>query len=287
MRKLFLGVIMILLIGMMTACSEDEEKQEEKTEKVTSVETVDVEEGTLTIEKTMNGRTKPGSSKPIMPETPGEIESLKVENGDEVNKDDLIATIKSPAGNQSIYAPQSGEVMKLNTSEGEIVSDEEPLAVIADTETTKIEFTVTADEQKLLKKDEKYKAVINDDEYEAEITSIDKMPDDTGLYPAEAEMETKDSDVLSGEFAQIKVPEKRIKQAMILPTEAIVEESDETFIYIMKGDKAVKTEVEVKETQSDKTAVEGEVKKGDQVIVNGQLTLSDGEKVKEVKESGE
>jgi len=85
----------------------------------------------------------------------------------------------------------------------------------------------------------------------------------------------------------MKVPEKRIKQALILPTEAIVEESDETFIYIMKDDKAVKTKIKVKETQSDKTAIEGEVEKGDQIIVNGQLTLSDGDKVKVVNESEE
>jgi len=223
----------------------------------------------------------------MMLKNPGELESLKVENGDEVNKDDLIATIKSPAGNQSIYAPQSGEVAKLKAEEGDIVSNEEPLAVIADMESMKIQFTVTADVQKLINKDKKYKAVINDKEYEAEITSIDTMPDDTGLYPVEAEVESEDKEILSGIIAQMKVPEKRIKQALILPTEAIVEESDETFIYIMKDDKAVKTKIKVKETQSDKTAIEGEVKKGNQVIVNGQLTLSDGDKVKVVKESGE
>ena len=287
MRKLFLGVIAILLIGMMTACSEDEEDQSEETEKVTPVETVEAEEGDLTIDKTMNGRTKPGSSKPIMLESPGELETLEVANGDEVDKDDTIATIKTPAGNQTLYAPQSGQVTNLKASEGDIVSDEDPLAVIADMESMKIQFTVTADVQELINKDKKYKAVINDKEYEAEITSIDTMPDDTGLYPVEAEVESEDKEILSGMIAQMKVPEKRIKQALILPTEAIVEESDETFIYIMKDDKAVKTKIEVKETQSDKTAIEGEVKKGNQVIVNGQLTLSDGDKVKVVKESGE
>src|SRR5690625_3930935 len=313
MRKLFLGVIAILLIGIMTACSEDEEDQSEETEKVTPVETVEAEEGDLTIDKTMNGRTKPGSSKPIMLENPGELETLEVENGDEVDKDDTIATIKTPAGNQTLYAPQSGQVTNLKASEGDIVSDEDPLAVIADMESMKIQFTVTAEVQKLINKDKKYKAVINDKEYEAEITyyrfiflviyyrfvlindkeyeaeitSIDTMPDDTGLYPVEAEVESEDKEILSGMIAQMKVPEKRIKQALILPTEAIVEESDETFIYIMKDDKAVKTKIEVKETQSDKTAIEGEVKKGNQVIVNGQLTLSDGDKVKVVKESGE
>src|SRR5690625_3937102 len=162
MRKLFLGVIAILLIGIMTACGEDEEEQSEETEKVSPVETVEVEEENLTIDKTMNGRTKPGSSKPIMLEGPGELETLEVENGDEVDKDDTIATIKTPAGNQTPYAQQSGQVTNLKASEGDIVSDEDPLAVIADMESMKIQFTVTADVQELINKDKKYKAVINE-----------------------------------------------------------------------------------------------------------------------------
>src|SRR5699024_10147738 len=94
MRKLFLGVIAILLIGILPACSEDEEEQSGETEKVTSVETVEAEEGDLTIVKTMNSRTKPGSLNSIMLESPGELETLEVENGDEADKDDTIATSK-------------------------------------------------------------------------------------------------------------------------------------------------------------------------------------------------
>src|SRR5699024_6990091 len=98
MRKLFIGVIAILLIGMMTACSEDEEEQSEETEKVTSLETAEAEELDLTKDKTINGRTKPGSSKPIMLESPGELETLEVPNGEEVDKDHTHATIQTPAG---------------------------------------------------------------------------------------------------------------------------------------------------------------------------------------------
>lgn len=269
------------------ACSGDEETKENDADKVTSVETIEATEGDLVIEKSIYGRAQPGSTKPIMVENPGEIDSLEVGNGDKVDKDDVIGTIKSPAGKQTLYAPKAGEVVHLEADEGDIVSNEEPLAIIADMDTMKLKFTVTADVQKLLKKEEKHKAIINNKEYEAEITSIDMMPDDTGLYPVEATIENDKTAILPGMTAMIQIPEKRVKKAIILPTEAIIEESDETFIYIVKDDQAVKTEIDIKETQSDKTAIEGEVKKGDQVVVNGQLTLSDGYKVDVVKESGE
>lgn len=288
MKKLMLASAAIMLSGALAACSGDEEVMKDETgDQAIPVETIEAEKGDLVLDKTLYGRTEPTSTKPIMVENPGELDSLKVENGDQVDKDEEIATIKSPAGEQTIKAPQKGEVANLEAGEGDVVSDEDPLAVVADTETMKVTFTVTSDIQKLLEKDEEYQVKINDEKYDAKVTSIASMPDDSGLYPVEAEVDNEDEDILSGMVATMKVPEKRAKGAIILPTEAILEESDETFVYVIEDDEAVKTEVDVKEAQSDETAVEGEVEKGDQVVVEGQSTLADGDQVDVVKESGE
>jgi multidrug efflux pump subunit AcrA (membrane-fusion protein) len=286
MKKIYLMLSIVLLIGILTACSNDDQK-EETGEAVTPVETAGATEGDLVLTKTLYGRTQPVSVKPVTLDGPGEIKTLHVENGDQVDKDEALAVIKYPEGEQKIKAPQSGEVASLEAAEGDLVSGEDPLAVIADMKKMKITFTVTADVQKTLEKEAKYQVHINDKQYEAEITSIASMPDDTGLYPVEAKVENEDKAFLAGMTAAVEIPEKRVKQAIILPTAAIVEENDEAFIYIIKDDKAVKTEIDIQETQSDQTAVKGEVKEGDLVVTNGHLTLSDGDKVNVVKESGE
>ncbi|WP_164667612.1 efflux RND transporter periplasmic adaptor subunit [Virgibacillus doumboii] len=276
MRKLLLMLAAIALVSVLAACNQNEESSgDNQEETATPVETVKAEKGNLVIEKQLYGRTAPASTTPITLQNPGEITELEVENGEMVEEDDLIATIQTARGNQNIYASTDGEIAQLNGQEGAMASNSEPLAVIADFNDMKLNFTVTADTLDLFEKEDTFTATIDDKKYDAEITSISTMPNDTGLYPVEATVENKDDAILAGMVAIMNVPENRIKDTIILPTEAIVEESSETFVYVIEDNKAVKKTVTVKETQSAESAIEGEVKAGDQVVTNGQLTLSD------------
>ncbi|MBP1948810.1 efflux RND transporter periplasmic adaptor subunit [Virgibacillus litoralis] len=284
MRKMFVSMTAIALIGVLAACNQNDESDEDKKETVTPVETVKATTGDLVVEKSLYGRTAPVSTMPVTLQNPGEITELEVENGEMVEEDDLIAIIKTARGNQNIYASKDGEIANLNAEEGAMVSNSEPLAVIADFDTMKLNFTLAAGTLDLFEKEDTFTALIDDKEYDAEITSIGSMPDDTGLFPVEATIENKDDAVLAGMVAVMKVPEKRVKDTVIVPTAAIVDESGETFIYVIEDEKAIKKEVSIKESQSNETAIEGEVNDGAQVVTNGQLTLTDESKVNVVKE---
>ncbi|MFD1036821.1 efflux RND transporter periplasmic adaptor subunit [Virgibacillus byunsanensis] len=279
MNKIRLSIAAIILMILLVACNQNDETSDEAEERITPVETAEVTKGDLVVEKSVYGRTAPNSTTPIIVQNPGKVNILEVENGDIVEEDDLIATIQSPAGNQNIYASADGEITNLNAEEGAMVSDSEPLAVIAELETIKLQFTVTSTIRELFEKETSYPALINDTEYEAEVTSISTMPDDTGLYPVEATIDNDDGDVLPGMIAVMQVTEQRINNTILVPTAAIVEETDDSFVYIIKNDEAIKTQVTITETQSDQTAIEGEVSEGGEVVINGQLTLSDGSKV--------
>lgn len=287
MRKIYISFIIILTISILAACSEDNAADEEQEDVVIPVETEEVKEKDLVINKSLYGRTAPTSVTPIILSSPGEIDELKVENGDKVKKDDHLATILTPAGKQSIKATKDGEIANLEVSEGDMASDSDPLAVITDTKKMKVNFSVTSNVRDLMKKDDKVKATIEKETYDATIASIDSMPDDTGLYPIEATIENKDNDLITGMIATINIPEKSVEKALLVPTEAIIEESDAAFIYVIKDNQSIRTEVELIESQSDQTAIEGEVKKGDKVVINGQLTLSDGAEVEIVKEGND
>lgn len=284
LRKILISLAAVFLLTMLVACNEDEVEEAEET--VVPVETVEIEEGDLVINKTMNGRTEPNDLTPIIAQNPGEVDVLEVKNGDKVEEDDLIATLITQVGKQNIYAPKDGEIANLDLKEGDMTSNEDPLAILIDLEEVTIKFDVTSNDRSLFKLENKRTTLINGEEYKAEITSISTMPGETGLYEVEAVIDNKDNDILPGMIAVMQVPEKRVKEAMIVPTEAVVEEIEGVYIYIIKDGKAVKTEITVKETQSDKSAIEGEVKVGDEIVINGQLTLSDGAEV-DVVEEGE
>lgn len=284
MKKIIFTMLLVAVAVLVAACSNEDESKNADKEIASPVEIQEVTKADLVIEKTVYGRTAPSSTTPIMVQAPGEIDTLEVENGDLVEEDDLIATIKTQAGNQNIYAAKDGEIASLKAESGGSVTNTEPLAVIADFDPLKVQFSVTADARSLFKKEDTLKAMINDKEFEAEIASVGTMPDDTGLYPIEATVDNNEEELLPGVVAVLYVPEQKVKDAIMVPTAAVVEESDGTFIYVVENDKAIKKEITVKETQSGKTAIEGEVKQGDSVIVSGQLTLSDGSSVNVVKE---
>ncbi|MGM0902947.1 MAG: efflux RND transporter periplasmic adaptor subunit [Bacillota bacterium] len=285
MKKILLSAAAIFLLSSVAACSQTESEGEnaDVEERVAAVEVAEAVEGDLTLERSIFGRTAPNSTTPILLQTPGEVDSLEVENGEQVEEDDIIAKISTPMGKQNIRAPKDGEVVNLKAAEGDSVSNEEPFALIADLATIKLNFTVTADVHKLIAVEKKMTVTIENERYEATITSVSTMPDDTGLYPVEAKVDNEDRAILPGMVAKLSVPEQQIKDAIIVPTAAIIEEDDESFVYVVKDNQATKQAITVVETQSAETAIEGDIQIGDSVIVTGQLTLSDGVQVNVVK----
>src|SRR5699024_11069635 len=65
------------------------------------------------------------------------------------------------------------------------------------------------------------------------------------------------------------------KDALIVPSEAIVTSEEEDFVYIVEDDKAKQIKVDIVESQTKETAIKGEVSEEDNVVNNGQSLLSD------------
>lgn len=284
MRKLVF-VVCLGLILILAACGEDEDTKEVEDADPTPVEVEKVTKGDFNIKKTMYGNTAPKKQQPVMLEQPGEIKTLKVKNGDKVNKDDHLATIKTPAGDNKIEATTDGTIAQLNSSEGSMASNEEPLLVIADLDTLIIQYQVTAKARSLFKEDKELSVRIDGEKYKAKVTSIDALPGESGQYAVELEFDNTDEDVLAGEPAKVSVTEKKVKKTKIVPTTAILTEGDEQFVYVVKGDKVERVVVEVEETQSEESAVKAdELKEDDEVVVNGHFTLTDDAEVNVLKE---
>ena len=58
-----------------------------------------------------------------------------------------------------------------------------------------------------------------------------------------------------------------------------MESGDEEYVFVVRDGKAVKVPVQVLHAQTDLTAVEAELTEGEQVVIRGQLTLTDGASV--------
>ncbi len=282
MRKLHMFYLILLSVMILAACNQDRETKEEVPRTV-SVDVAEVTIGNITEVKTLYGRTSPRKTTPLLTEVPGEIDEVKVENGDRVEKDDLIATVRTQAGTMRMTAPVAGEIAQFASESGDMVTPEEPLGLIIDSESMNITFHVTTRERSLLTENETYTMELEEETYEATLDQIDSLPNDNGLYDVQLSIENKDNEIIAGMIAAIDLKQTRIKDALIVPTEAVIEESNGAFVYLVKDDEVKKVTVGIQEMGSDETAIDGDIIEGDYVVVNGQLTVTDGSKVEIVK----
>lgn len=286
MRKWLFFIVMIISIIMLAACGEDNENEETE-DRVTPVETDKVKKGDFTVDKSMYGRISPMTQVPVMLQAPGEVKTLKVENGEEVAKDRNLATVRTQAGDQTIKAPRAGTVAQLNISEGAFQSNEEPLLMIVDLNKVKVSFQVASNAKKQFKTDQKIDVYIDDKKYEAKVLPVDSLPGESGQFTIEAEIDNEKEEITPGMTGRVVIADKKVKDTLIVPTEAIMSEYEEDYVYIVKDNIAEKVSVEVVETQTDKTAVKGDLKKDEEVITSGHFTLTDESPVEVVKDGKE
>lgn len=287
MRKVVFLCTFLSILFILQACQESTESETNEEQRATPVEVANVETGDFIVHKSVTGQIFPEKQVPVMLDQPAEVAEVHVKNGDTVKKDEKIVTVKTAMGNVSVKAPSDGVVAQLQTKEDEMVTNEEPLAFIIDIDHVEVIAQVTPLTRDLLEVDKELNVVIAKEKYKANVQSIDTLPNDTGQFTVTLRIDNEDDEIAPGEIAKISIPEKRVKKATIVPTEAIVTESDMAYIYVVDGEEAKKIEVEVVETQSDKTAIEADVEKGVEVIVNGQFTLTDGSEIEVVKVGNE
>lgn len=281
--KLMLGIIIISVPLILTACN-NEPTDEEETEVEIPVELTKVEQNDFTYVRTYVARTMPNDFTPVLLQSPGQVEEVFVNKGDEVKEGDKIAEVLTQQGFRiNVKAPKDGIIQELNLKEEQLASNEQPAAIIVQVDPLLLTFNVPSNEVNKFKVGDKinFNSSQLDVEGEATITYVAKTAGDTGMFAIEAEV--RNSKLLAGITVQIEVEEVLYENALIVPTEAVVEQTNETVVFTVKDGVATEVKVEVLEMQTKRTAIkvlEGELDANSEVITRGQLTITDGQKVR-------
>lgn len=186
-----------------------------------------------------------------------------------------------------IIATASGEITDINHVVGDVVTNSAPFTTIVDLNNMVIEAKISANQLPSFKNGQKVQVEIPalNETFTATVSYISNMADEGGFYLMEAALPNKDGKIKHGMIAKVINESTVVEESLIVPTNAVIEKGDETYIYVVKDGAAVQTNVTVIRAQTDFTAVEGEGLSPDTVIVSkGQNTLSDGNKVKIIEE---
>lgn len=110
------------------------------------------------------------------------------------------------------------------------------------------------------------------------LTLIDNNVDSkTGTIPLRGTFQNSDRQLWPGQYVEVSIPLGNFENALILPSKAVQTGRDESYIYVVNDDnKAEYRKIKVLFVNNGESVVEGDVKAGEKVVVEGQVRLAPG-----------
>ncbi len=105
----------------------------------------------------------------------------------------------------------------------------------------------------------------------------------TGTIELRATFANADLQLVPGQLVDVAVTLDALKNVMVVPREAVNLGPGSRYVYVVKDGKAEMIEVKVLSDDGTNDAIEGKIKPGDAVIVDGQLRVLPGKPVRIVK----
>lgn len=263
---------------------------------VIPVEVAPVTRGTVERVLRYTGTVEADENVVVASKMSGRIVAVKVEEGDGVAKDQVVAIVDPEVTGQKfepheVTAPIAGKVSQVFLDPGAFINPAVPIVEIMND--AKVKVTVG-----LLEKD--YAAVgegtpvrLEFDAFPgktraASITQRSPVVDrSTGTVRAEIELDNRDGALKPGMFVRVQVVPEIHKDAVLMPSEATIGEvllgmgaPVETKVFVVSGDRAVERSVRLGLGNGTSCEVLEGLAPGETVVIVGQNLLRDGTRVK-------
>lgn len=263
---------------------------------VVSVRTMTAEITTLHGYVNTNGEVESQNSVSVYPDMGGKVISTSVMLGSSVKKNDIIAYVdpSEPGTNyrsSPVYAPISGSVISTPLKNGKKVTTSTAIAIIGDINNLQVTANVPERYVAVLKKGlkaevsvEAYPGVI----FAATVSRVSPVVDaTTRTKEVILTFDRHDERINAGMFAKVKLYTEDYSGAVAMPSDALVQNGDDFFAYIINysGDSETvsKVKVEKGKTVDGYVQILSGVKAGDRVVVQGMSSLGDGSKILDIE----
>ncbi len=197
-----------------------------------------------------------------------------------------------------IHSPISGKAGSLIVHEGNLIkaNADTPMVIINQIQPVYVTFSVP---EQFLPEIKKYMSagkvktqvfINKDTEHPVEgiLTFIENAVDpDTGTIKLKSIFNNNDNRLWPGQFVDILIQLTIQKDALVIPSKAVMTGQSGQFVYVIKNDLTVENRpVIISRTIGDESVIEKGLEPGEKVVTDGQMRLVPGSKVQE-KESTE
>jgi membrane fusion protein (multidrug efflux system) len=197
--------------------------------------------------------------------------------------------IQAQIAKTTIRAPFSGKIGLRNISPGTYVTPTTVITKLVSSSQVKISFSIP---EKYASEIENKASILftipnNPQKFTAKIYAIEPEIDvATRTLKIRALADNSNGKLLPGTFATIELSLKNIKDAIVIPTEAVVPIQDGKVVYIANNGKAKEVKIEALARTSKDIVVTSGIKSGDTLLTSGVMSLKDEADIKvKLKES--
>ena len=186
-------------------------------------------------------------------------------------------------GYSSIRAPISGVVSSREIKSGENLAVGQVAFRI--TETKELVAYLQIPQSELMKFDAGLDATVRvasmpNSEFAATIVRISPTIDSrNGTFRATAIIDNTDGNLAPGMFGRFTVSYEKHANALVIPADALLDEDEQTSVYVVKNDEVVRRTVEIGVEENGRVEILGGLDENDEIVVVGHSGLRDGSKV--------
>jgi len=183
----------------------------------------------------------------------------------------------------SVTSPVDGVVSERLLSEGALVSPQTPIVSLISDD---VEMVLGVEESQIGQVKEEQKAEITVAAYPgtvfpARVATIAPAADPKSrTFQVKVRPDANDGRLKPGMFAQVSIVTVQKDKAVLIPKEAVVTRSGQTYVFVLSGDTVQMRQVKLGISKGSTVEVTSGVNAGEEVVVAGQNDLKDGDKVK-------
>ncbi len=189
--------------------------------------------------------------------------------------------------NSVVKSPHRGLIAAINVEEGEMVGAGTPVINLVDLSQVYVQVNVNARTLTNINVGEKVSVDIlplHNALYQGKIEIISpSINQQTQAYPVKILLNNKDNKIKGGMFADVEFILNKVENAVVIPLEAVIELDRDPHVFIIKEGKAVRREIEIGITNKKEVQVLKGIKGNEDVIVQGQNSLQNGDTIEVVE----
>ena len=208
-----------------------------------------------------------------------QLEAVKAAN--ELTSNDRIENYKEAS--EGIRAEFDGVVTEIGVVEGSDVARGTKLVTLKSVDDVVVRLNVNKYDIINIEEGQVATVAIKNKDYTGKISRIERMTKESGQNTGigvEVKLDTPDSDIILGIEAKAKVSTADLTETLRVPTSALWEDEEGTFVFVARDGKAVKTEVETGIRNDDMAQIVSGINPGDVVVWNDTAEITDGMSIK-------